>query len=189
MLRAEVKAGTPLGKMASEILAAGHLIGDDVVNEMLVHRLSQPDCEMGFLLDGYPRTVPQAKFLDEYLKDHGYPQPTVFFMSTPVSVLIERLSARRQCPVCKRIYNLLFQPPKRTGVCDDDGAKLIRRSDDHPDTIKARLDEYNRLTSPVLAYYGQGDFYAVKANRPPAEVFRDIRGIIESKLNGRGTSA
>ena len=98
MLRAEVEAGTPLGKQAQAILAAGQLVGDEIVNEMLVCRITQEDCKGGFLLDGYPRTLPQAKFLDEKLVELGFPPPVIFHLATPQSVLIERISSRRQCP-------------------------------------------------------------------------------------------
>src|SRR5215510_3499733 len=144
MLRAEVETGTPLGQEAAEILAAGQLVSDEIVNGMLINRLSQPDCKKGFLLDGYPRTVPQALFLDGQLAKMGFPPPTIFHLATPPSVLIERIASRRQCPKCGRIYNLLFKPPRKPGVCDDDGTKLIRRPDDTVEVVKARLDAYEQ---------------------------------------------
>ena len=137
MLRAEVEAGTPLGQQAQAILAEGQLVSDDIVNEMLVGRITKPDCRKGFLLDGYPRTVPQAEFLDNKLAELGFPPPTIFHLATPQSVLIERISSRRQCPQCGRIYNLLFKPPLKPGVCDNDGTKLVRRSDDSVEVVRA----------------------------------------------------
>lgn len=183
MLRDECKAGTPLGREAAKVIAAGHLVSDDLVNKMLVARLEQPGCANGFLLDGYPRTVPQAFFLDALLKEKGWPTPTVIHLAAPSSTIVERLAARRQCPTCKRIYNLLFQPPKRRGVCDDDGTALIRRKDDTPEIIEERLMEYNRMTAPVIAHYAHGDYHRLQADRPPAEINRDVQAIIHARSN------
>jgi adenylate kinase len=184
MLRAEVESGTPLGKEAETILAAGQLVSDDIVNGMLMNRLSQPDCAKGFLLDGYPRTLPQAVYLDGQLKTMGYPPPTVFHLATPKSVLIERIASRRQCPQCGRIYNLLFKPPLKPGVCDDHDVKLVRRQDDTVEVVRARLDAYEKQTAPIMNHYGAGDFHSVPANRPPAEIFRDIEAVIRRRRNG-----
>lgn len=178
MLRAECEAGTELGKIASAVLAKGQLASDDIVNGMLVNRLSQPDCAAGFLLDGYPRTVPQAVFLDQWLSDHRYPPATVIHLHTPTSVLVERISARRQCPVCGRIYNLLFQPPAKPGVCDVEGAKLVRRKDDTPEIVEARLEAYENQTQPVILHYEANDYHRINADRPPAEITRDIEAIL-----------
>jgi adenylate kinase len=188
MLRAEVEAGTPLGVEASKILEAGNLVGDDLVNDMLMSRLAKPDTRNGFLLDGYPRTVPQAEFLDKYLAKKGYPKPTVIHLATPTSVLVERLAARRQCPTCGRIYNTLFTPPKRRGHCDVDGTRLVRRNDDIPEVIEQRLNAYNDLTAPVIQHYKNGDYHRVQADRPPAEIVRDIQKIL-ARHNNNGHSA
>jgi adenylate kinase len=185
MLRAEVDSGTPLGKQAAEVLAAGQLVSDEIVNRMLINRLSQPDCKDGFLLDGYPRTVPQAVFLDRQLDEMGYPPPTVFHLATPKSVLIERIASRRQCPKCGRIYNILFKPPLKRGVCDDDGEKLVRRQDDTVEVVKARLDAYEKQTAPIMVHYANGDYHSVPANRPPAEIFRDIESILRRRNGSR----
>jgi adenylate kinase len=188
MLRAEVDSGTPLGKQAQTILAAGQLVSDELVNEMLVRRIAQDDCKGGFLLDGYPRTLPQAKFLDGKLVELGFPKPTIFHLATPQSVLIERISSRRQCPQCGRIYNLLFKPPKKRGVCDIEGATLVTRSDDNEEVVRARLEAYEKLTTPIIMHYANGDFHAVSANRPPAEIFRDIEAILTARLHKNGSS-
>ena len=182
MLRAECEAGTPLGKIASEVLAKGHLVSDDLVNRMLVVLLAKPDCRDGFLLDGYPRTVPQAVFLAKFLKEHCFPPPTVIHLATPISVLVERISARRQCPKCGKIYNLLFQPPKKKGVCDVDGTSLIRRADDTVEIVRERLKSYENLTAPVIAHYAAADYYRMAANRPPSEIFRDIEHILKPRM-------
>jgi adenylate kinase len=188
MLRAEVEAKSSLGVEAQEILAAGQLVSDEIVNEMLVSRITKEDCRNGFLLDGYPRTLPQAEYLDRKLEELGFPPPTVFHLATPQSVLIERISSRRQCPECGRIYNLLFKPPVRPGVCDVDGAKLVRRSDDSVEVVRARLEAYERLTSPIMVHYAGGDYHCISANRPPAEIFRDIEAILRKRRNGASSS-
>lgn len=178
MLRAECEAGTELGRIASEVLAKGQLVSDDIVNGMLFNRLSQADCGSGFLLDGYPRTVPQAVSLDQWLSAQGFAPATVIHLHTPTSVLVERISARRQCPVCGRIYNLLFQPPAKSGVCDNEGAKLVRRKDDTPEIVEARLEAYESQTQPVILHYEAKDYHRIKADRPPAEITRDIEAIL-----------
>lgn len=184
MLRGEVEAKTPLGLEAQSILAAGQLVSDEIVNKMLVSRITKDDCRNGFLLDGYPRTLPQAEYLDVQLAELGFPPPTIFHLATPQSVLIERISSRRQCPQCGRIYNLLFKPPVRPGVCDVDGTKLVRRSDDSVEVVKARLEAYEKLTSPIMVHYAGGDYHRISANRPPGEIFRDIESILKNHRNG-----
>jgi adenylate kinase len=186
MLRAEVDAGSPLGQQVKNILSTGSLVSDELVNDIVVSRISRPDCRKGFLLDGYPRTLSQAQFLDGRLVQMGFPQPTVFHLATPKSVLIERISSRRQCPKCGRIYNLLFKPPKRAGVCDDDGSRLIRRADDSVEVVSARLEAYERLTAPIMVHYAGGDYHSIPANRPPAEIFRDIESVLAPRVRRNG---
>jgi adenylate kinase len=180
MLRAEVSGGTALGKIAADILASGGLVGDELVNQMLVNRISQPDCKNGFQLDGYPRTVAQAEFLDQVLADAELDGPTVLYFSARDSVLIERITSRRQCPKCGRIYNLLFKPPKQENTCDVDGTALIRRKDDTAEVVKQRLEAYNEMTKPVIEHYKASGaaFHTINAERPPAEVFRDVEAIL-----------
>jgi adenylate kinase len=188
MLRAEVEARTPLGETVQSILAVGSLVSDELVNDIVVSRISKPDCQNGFLLDGYPRTLSQAKFLDDRLGTLGYPPPTVFHLATPKSVLIERISSRRQCPTCGRIYNLLFKPPQKPGVCDVEGSKLIRRSDDSVEVVTARLESHERQTAPIMVHYAGGDYHSIPANRPPSEIFRDIETILKSRMRRNGSA-
>ena len=142
MLRAEIQAGTDLGRTAQSIMAAGGLVGDDLVNKMLVNRVSQPDAQGGFLLDGYPRTLEQAEFLDRMLAERRLPKPVVLHLDVPLDALAGRLTSRRQCPTCGTIYNLLHQPPKKAGLCDNDGSPLITRKDDQEDVVLERLRNY-----------------------------------------------
>ena len=179
MLRAEIQAGTPLGNAARSIMASGGLVGDDLVNEMLAHRVSQLDCDAGFLLDGYPRTVEQAEFLDRLLCARGLPKPIILHLDVPMDALVGRMSSRRQCPKCKRIYNLLQQPPLKPGVCDDDGTPLITRKDDQEDVVRERLRIYDALTRPVLAHYQDRNYYQIRGDRSPSYIFEEITGILE----------
>jgi adenylate kinase len=174
MFRAEIKGGTPLGKAASAILAAGGLVGDDIVNGMVANRIAQPDCARGFLLDGYPRTVPQAEVFAKLLRERGLPEPVVIHLDVADSVLVARLTARRQCPQCKRIYNLISQPPRTEGRCDDDGSELTTRADDQEQVIRQRLQAYEEQTGPILKYYGPRLVRKVDGTAPPDQVAKAI---------------
>jgi adenylate kinase len=181
MFRAEVKAGTELGKMAAAIMAAGGLITDEITNGIVASRISKPDCANGFLLDGYPRTVPQAKNLAALLREKGLPEPIVIHLDVPAEPLVARLTARRQCPKCGRIYNLLSQPPKVAGICDDDGTALITRADDQEATIRQRLRAYEELTGPILDWYGPSIVHKVDGSQTPAEVAKAIeKAVLEA---------
>jgi adenylate kinase len=180
IFRAELKAGTPLGNAAKEIMASGGLVGDDIVNGMVSGRLRQSDCRNGFLLDGYPRTIQQARFLDGLLKEIGQPEPTVVYLEVPDSVLIERLTARRQCPSCGKIYNVLSQPPQREGLCDADGSALIQRDDDKEAVIRARLEAYTASTGPLAEFYAKRDFHRIDGNRRPEEIQQTIEKVLQA---------
>lgn len=160
--------------MASAIMAAGGLVGDDIVNSMVARRLAQRDCAKGLLLDGYPRTVPQAQFLAHLADERGLPEPMVIHMEVPDDLLVARLTARRQCPQCGHIYNLLSQPPRLNGSCDRDGASLFTREDDRESVIRHRLEAYRELTGPVLNWYGRGQVCHVDASQPPERVAEAI---------------
>jgi len=178
IFRAELKAGTPLGNAAKQIMASGGLVGDDIVNEMVRGRLKQPDCRNGFLLDGYPRTIAQAEFLDGLIRELKYPEPEVFYLDVPDEVLIARLTSRRQCSACGRIYNLLSQPPLKEGVCDAEGAALIQREDDTEKVIRARLKAYAESTGPLVEFYSKRRLHRIDGNRRPAEIQKDIDAIL-----------
>lgn len=183
MLRNEMKAGTELGKKAQEIVTAGGLVGDDLVNDMFISRISRPDCREGFLLDGYPRTVEQAHFLDRVLAERGYPAPTVFHLDVPADVVIGRITARLQCPICHRIYNTMYQPPKLPGICDIDLGKLFTRRDDTEETVRERLRGYEALTNPVLEHYkSTRGYHKIDGTQSPDDVFDVIAGILQDEL-------
>ena len=180
MLRAEMQAGSELGKTAQSIMASGGLVGDGLVNEMLAHRVSQPDCKAGFLLDGYPRTVDQAEFLDRLLAGKGLAKPIILHLDVPVDALVGRMTSRRQCPNCGRIYNLLHQPPKNNETCDDDGDALVTRKDDLEEVVRERIRTYDELTRPVLAHYqDRTDYFQIRGDRSPGYIFEEITGILD----------
>ena len=175
MLRAEIDADTSLGRKAAAILKRGGLVDDGLVNEMLAARLQRPDCRDGFLLDGYPRTVAQSRFLDRLLHEQGFPQPVVIHLDVPFHVLVQRLSARRQCGSCGRIYS--------SGTkCEQCGGTLQQRADDRPEVISERLRTYAEQTDPVVEFYLYGDYHMVNADRPPDEVYKEIEGVLENVL-------
>ncbi|MGD0499038.1 MAG: adenylate kinase [Bryobacteraceae bacterium] len=181
MFRAECQAGTELGKMASAIMTAGGLIPDEITNAIVASRISQPDCAHGFLLDGYPRTVPQAQRFADALRDKGLPDPIVIHLDVAEETLVKRLTARRQCPVCKTIYNAVSQPPRVAGRCDADGAELIARDDDQEATIRQRLCAYEESTGPILGWYGEDVVRVIDGAMAPSEVRQAVeRAVVEA---------
>lgn len=181
MFRAECKAGTELGKMASAIMASGGLITDDITNGIVANRIAQADCAGGFLLDGYPRTVPQAEHFAGLLRQRGLPPPVVIFLDVPTEALVARLTARRQCPKCLRIYNVRSQPPRVEGKCDDDGADLLTRVDDQEATIRQRMKAYDELTGPIVAWYGEAAVHKVDGSQPLEAVTKAVeQAVIEA---------
>ena len=174
MFRAECKSGSRLGRRIRDILARGGLIGDEIVNAMVAGRIAQEDCSGGFLLDGFPRTVAQARFFTRLLEQRALPEPLVIHLDVPDDVLVTRICARRQCPQCLRIYNLLSQPPAAEGVCDCDGATLLVRDDDCPVAMRERLAAYREQTGPVLQWFGESLVRRVDGSRSAAEVATDV---------------
>jgi adenylate kinase len=175
MLREAVKLGTPLGLAAKARMESGELVSDEIVSGIAAARLARPDCDQGFILDGFPRTIGQADFLDRLLREQGRGEPLVIYIRVDSCVLLKRLSGRRTCPICGRTYNMYFNPPKSDEVCDIDGAALTMRADDHEAAIQQRLDAYEVLTRPLLDYYEvRHQLFEVNGDRPPAEVSRDV---------------
>ena len=192
LLRAEIEAGTELGNAAQSVMARGGLVSDDLVNEMLLGRISKPDCAKGFLLDGYPRTVEQAEFLDRVLPERTRQETVILHLDVPFPALIARMTSRRQCPKCGRVYNLLSSPPKVDSLCDDDGTPLVVRKDDQVEIFKERLRTYDEMTRPVLAYYHNRNYYQISGDRSPKYIFEEITSILEKYCarfrNGKGRS-
>jgi adenylate kinase len=188
MLREEIKSGSALGNAAKSIMASGGLVGDDLVNRMLAERVSSPDSANGFLLDGYPRTVEQAEYLDGLLGQRQFQTPIVLHLDVPMDALVGRLTSRRQCPQCKRIYNLLHQPPREPGICDDDGTPLITRKDDSEEVVTERIRTYDEVTRPVLAYYQDRRYYQIRGDRSPSYIFEEITGILDPIVSRNGSN-
>jgi adenylate kinase len=153
MLREAVKAGTELGKKAKSFMDAGGLVPDDVVIGIVKERLSAPDCAKGFILDGFPRTIPQAQALDRVAKELGKEIRFVLSLEVDEKELMERLCGRRTCTECGAMFHVAFRPPKEAGRCDKCGSPLIQRDDDKEETIGNRLVNYNKATAPLLGYY------------------------------------
>jgi len=169
MLRAAVKAGTPLGLAAKKVMDAGQLVSDDIITALVNERLREPDCKPGYLFDGFPRTIPQA----EALKKANVPLDYVLEIDVPDEEIIERLSGRRVHPASGRSYHVRFHPPKVAGQDDVTGEPLIQRDDDREETVKKRLEVYRAQTRPLVDYYGR---WAANG-APGAPRYRKISGL------------
>jgi len=156
MLRSVVASGAPLGQQAKEIMAAGKLMPDELMIQMIGDRISQPDCAKGFILDGFPRTVPQAEALDRMLEEKGLKLDHVIEMKVDDAALVERITGRYTCAKCGQGYHDKFQTPKVEGVCDVCGStEFTRRADDNAETVTTRLAAYHKQTAPILPYYAE----------------------------------
>jgi len=155
MLRANVREATQLGIEAKKFMNSGQLVPDSVMLEMVESRLNEPDCKSGYILDGFPRTIPQAEGLDLLLNNMGQQINTVLVLDVNHEEIVKRLSSRRSCKKCDTVYNLLFDPPSSENICDKCDGNLYQREDDKPETIRQRLDVYNNQTSPLIQFYTQ----------------------------------
>ncbi len=153
ILRDAVSRKTDLGLKAKQFMDAGQLVPDEVVIGLIRERLSSPDCDGGFVLDGFPRTVPQAEALGRLLEERESPIQRVISLEVSEHELVRRITGRRSCPECKRVYHIDYQPPKQSGACDSCGAKLIQRDDDREETVRKRLGVYHKQTAPLVEYY------------------------------------
>ena len=149
ILRAAMKAGTPLGLAITEAMNAGHFVADELVMEIVNERLAEEDCANGYILDGVPRTIPQA----EALEQAGYQFDAVILLCVSDEEIMQRMSGRRVCEDCGASYHMVVVPPRVEGVCDDCGGKLVRRPDDDPETVKERLEIYHEETEPLIRFY------------------------------------
>jgi adenylate kinase len=155
ILRTNRKNGTDLGKEAQKYMDAGNLVPDQLIIDMIKEELQKPELANGYILDGFPRTVPQAEALDQLLADLGQKLDTVLVIEVPNEALVERLTARRVCKKCGKSYHLIFKPPTHTNHCDDDDCDLYQRDDDTEETVLNRLKVYEDMTKPLINYYGK----------------------------------
>jgi len=191
LFRENVARGTELGLKVKEVLSRGELVTDGLVNDMVAERLGHPDVRRGFILDGFPRTVGQAEWLDGYLKSRQLRdgsaapfsalRPLVIQVVVRYNQLLQRITGRRTCPTCGRIYNVHFQPPKVEGICDVDGGRLIVRPDDTEEVVAERLKAYERQTLPLVAYYkAKGQVVDVDGEQPVEMVAAQASRAIEN---------
>ncbi len=180
MLREAVKNGTALGKMAKSFMDQGGLVPDEVVIGIVKERLAAPDCSKGFILDGFPRTIPQAQALDRVAGELKKNIGAVVSLEVDAKELMERLCGRRTCPACGAMYHVTFNPPKAEGKCDKCGGALIQRDDDKEETIRTRLTNYDKSTAPLIEYYKKaGKLKAVKATGDIGDIYAKIVKILQ----------
>ena len=182
ILRANVKAGTELGKKAKSFMDAGALVPDDVIVGMMRGRLAEDDCKNGFILDGFPRTVPQAEALDSLLAEMGIKLDGVILLDVDDDTVVERLCGRRMCQKCGRIFHVSFKPSSKGDLCDECGGELYQRDDDKEEVIRQRLAVYHSQTAPLVDYYGKA---GLLLRVPGAEAGDKVLGHIEAMLGSR----
>ena len=186
IFRKNISEKTELGRLAESYISNGKLVPDDVTVKLVEDRLKDEDAKNGVILDGFPRTVAQAEALDKILANSNKRVDITINLTTPEEEIIERVVNRRICSKCKRVYNLVLNPPKNDGICDDCGSNLIAREDDNEETIKNRLQTYFEQTSPLVDYYRQkGNLYSPKVrksiNKKGPDVEKDIIAYLEGK--------
>ena len=182
ILRANVKAGTELGKKAKSFMDAGALVPDDVIVGMMRGRLAEDDCKNGFILDGFPRTVPQAEALDSLLAEMGIKLDGVILLDVDDDTVVGRLCGRRMCKKCGRIFHVSFKPSSKGDLCDECGGELYQRDDDKEEVIRQRLAVYHSQTAPLVDYYGKA---GLLLRVPGAEAGDKVLGHIEAMLGSR----
>lgn len=186
IFRKNIKEGTELGNKAKEYANNGKLVPDEITNEMVKNRLNEIDCKNGFILDGYPRNLAQAKELDKILSDNGKKLDLVVYLTTPTDEIVERVMARRECPKCKAVYNMILSKPKNGEICDNCGTRLVKRADDTEEKLKTRLNIFFTETQPVMDYYKEKGIVkeeeiSIKINRLGVDAAKDISKYIKQK--------
>jgi adenylate kinase len=182
MFRAAVRADTEVGRRATDFMRRGDLVPDAIVEQIVEERLLEADAAKGFILDGYPRTLPQADALDEFLARWGRELDGVIFFEIPEEVVLRRITGRRVCPACGANYHVEYQPPRMPGRCDNDGTALIQRRDDAPETIRHRLQVFRRWTAPLVDHYRtRGVFLTVNAQGTAEEVYERIHEFLAAR--------
>jgi adenylate kinase len=181
ILRAAVKGSTPLGTKAKGYMDQGQLVPDEIVIGIIEERLKAEDCQPGFILDGFPRTIPQAEALQPILTKNGKKIDHVINIEVESEELVRRLTGRRTCKNCGAMFHLLFQPPKKEGICDRCGGLLYQRADDNEETIRTRLKEYEKQTAPLVEYYrGQKALRSIQGMGGPDQIFDQIAHLLDA---------
>jgi adenylate kinase len=181
IFRANIKNGTELGKKAKVFMDQGLLVPDELVVDLVMDRFKEPDCNKGYVLDGFPRTIPQAKALDEALAKNQDALEHAIDVDVPDINIINRMSGRRACINCGATYHVVTIPPKKEDICDTCGGELVLREDDKPETVQKRLKVYHEQTQPLIEYYkGKGILKSVDGTRDMEEVFEEIVHIVEA---------
>lgn len=176
ILRKAVREGTELGKLAGPLMASGAYVPDELVIGIVEERLKEPDCAQGFVLDGFPRTIPQAEALDRMLAKLGKKLDAVVSLEVPHEKLVERGSGRRSCPTCGSVYHVYQSPPKRAGFCDKDGVGLVQREDDKAEVIEKRLQKYDAETSPLKQFYAKhGLLKSIDGVGSPEGIYEELK--------------
>ena len=179
IFRSNIKNGTELGQKAKAYMDAGKLVPDELTIQLLLDRVAKADCSGGYVLDGFPRTIPQAQVLTEALEKSGQSVDCALNVDVPDDNIVRRMSGRRSCPKCGASYHVEYIPPKNAGICDVCGSELIQRDDDKPETVQNRLSVYHDQTQPLIAYYEKaGVLRTVDGTRDKEVVFDEITGIL-----------
>lgn len=179
IFRANIKNNTELGRKAKEYMDQGLLVPDELTCDLVMDRISEEDCANGFVLDGFPRTIPQAESLDAALKKAGQTMDYAIDVNVPDDHIVDRMSGRRACLNCGATYHVVAIPPKKEGICDSCGSPLVLREDDKPETVQKRLDVYHEQTQPLIDYYqAQGILKTVDGTQPMEAVFESIVSIL-----------
>jgi adenylate kinase len=179
ILRAAIREGTEIGNEAREYMDRGELVPDEVIIGVIAERVQGEEAADGFILDGFPRTVPQAEALEEEIEKLGRKMTAAILIEVPEEEIVRRLSGRRTCEQGGHVFHVDFNPPKREGVCDLDGSKLIVRDDDKPEVVQKRLEQYDSKTKPLIGYYEEKNILQkVDGTEPPEEVAEQIRGLL-----------
>lgn len=179
IFRANIKGGTELGKKAKEYMDAGKLVPDELVCDLVVDRIKKEDCKNGYVLDGFPRTIPQAEALDKAVEAIGEKVDFAVNIDVPDEAIITRMSGRRACLTCGATYHIEYNPPKKADICDTCGSALVLREDDKPETVRTRLNVYHEQTQPLIDYYtGKNILVTVDGTQNMDKVFSDIKALL-----------
>ncbi len=185
LLRESAEKIGPVARALKQTLDSGNLVSDEMVNHLILAELAKPDCGSGFVLDGFPRTVEQAVFLDEYLRRIGNVETYVLHLRLTPETARERLKSRLQCVGCGRVYNSQLWSSGHPGYCDDDGMPLVRRTDDHEDSVATSLERYAATVAPVVAHYRQADYHELDANLAPGRLLEAVEDLVDVECGAR----